>query len=80
MSRVYSELVHEAVERERAYQIQKWGDLDERNSVADFLLYMKRYYDKAVAANNPDSPNESLTAIRKMTTLGFACMERHGCG
>lgn len=73
------EEIFRILEDERSYQLDKWGDLDERNNVGDFLCYMKRYFDKAVETNNPDSPETSLHNIRKIVTLGIACFERFGC-
>jgi len=72
--------VFDAIEKERQYQQERWGDLDDRNNVADFLAYMKRYFDKAFVENNPDHPSNSLTAIRKVVTLGVAAMEKFGVG
>ena len=69
--------VYAALDGEREYQ-KKWGDLDDRNNISDFLCYMKRYYDEAVYQNSPDIPEPSLNAIRKLTALGVACMEVHG--
>jgi hypothetical protein len=72
--------VYDAIDQERSYQKDKWGTLDERNNVADFLCYMKRYWDEAVYANNPDKLLKTLTAIRKLTALGVAVMEKFDTG
>ncbi len=70
--------VFQLLDRERKYQEEKWGDLDERNNVGDFLCYMKRYYDAAVVENNPDSPYEALRNIAKVGALCVACLEKFG--
>jgi hypothetical protein len=70
--------VFAAIEAERQYQEDTWGDLDKRNNVGDFILYMQRYLKEAAVANNPDQPEKSLDAIRKVVTIGVAAMERHG--
>lgn len=71
--------VFQALESERQYQVGKWGDLDERNSVGDFLVYMQRELNKARDAYyGPDQPNNALDGIRKVTAVGVAAMERFG--
>ncbi len=70
--------VYEAIDSERDYQISKWGTLDDRNNIADFIAYMQNYLDRARAANNPDSPAESIRLIRQVSALGVACMEKFG--
>ncbi len=78
MARASFEEVVSAIEGERQYQKDKWGDLDERNNVADFVLYMQRYLTEAANLNDPDNPEKSLDVIRKVTSIGFGAMERHG--
>lgn len=73
-------VVYLNLDNERAYQNKRWAGLDTRNSVADFLCYMQRYLNEAVAKNNPDLDKPSLTAICKLTAIGVACMEKFGCG
>lgn len=71
--------VFNALEGERHYQLRKWGNLDERNSVGDFLVYMQRELNKARDAYyGPDAPNGALDGIRKVTAVGVAAMERFG--
>jgi hypothetical protein len=72
--------VYNAIDQERAYQNEKWSTLDKHNNVADFLCYMKRYWDEAVYTNNPDKLLRTLTAIRKLTALGIAVMEKFNTG
>jgi hypothetical protein len=70
--------VYDAIDSERDYQIKKWGDLDQSNTVGDFICYMQNYLDRARKENNPAKPTESIRLIRQVTSLGVACMERHG--
>lgn len=78
------DLVFKAIGNERDYQERIWGDLDETNSVGDFILYMQRYLDRARDAyKNKETfgdPKqvEAVKAILKVTTLGVAALERHG--
>lgn len=69
-----------AVSRERDNQRFKFGELDEINSAGDFLCYMKRYWNQAVDNNNPSAIGYTMGAIRKMTALGVAAMEKFGTG
>lgn len=72
------EEVFVALSDERDNQVYKWRDLDDRNSVADFLCYMQRYLNNAVIYNNPDMPGASLLSVKKLAALGVACMEKFG--
>lgn len=73
------EEAHKAIDSERDYQLSKWGDLDTRNSIGDFLIYMQRELTKAANAYySPDEPRGVLEGIRKVTTVGVAAMERFG--
>lgn len=73
-----------AVTAEREYQVRKWGNLDDTNSVGDFILYMERELEKARDAyKNPATITDdstTLAGIRKVATLGIAALERHGVG
>lgn len=71
--------VYAALDSERAYQLAKWKDLDDRNAIGDFLIYMERELRKAVDSYySPDEPRGVMDAIRKVTTVGVAAMERFG--
>lgn len=78
--------VYEAVDSERDYQAIRWGD-DQETEVNSFILYMEHHLQRAreIAStvknggNYPGATGESsLDAIRKVTALGVACMERNG--
>lgn len=78
--------VTRAIHGEREYQKQRWADgcddgegPDDR-SIVDFLRYIETYHkmaEQAMGVDN-DDPEAALHAIRKITALGYACMETHG--
>jgi hypothetical protein len=71
--------VFNVLDGERNYQVLKWGTLDERNNIGDFLIYMERELHKAkLAYYSPDEPQNVMDAIRKVTATGVAALERHG--
>ena len=65
---------------ERDYQQAKWGDAP--HSPLEFLVYMRDYIEEAMhlCSRNSDAliGDQVLGSIRKVTTLGVACMEQHG--
>jgi len=76
--------VYEALDSERAYQNNLWGnghDLELRRP-EEWLVYMKVYLDKAFEQITVDIddiaiPN-TVNTIRKITALGVAAMEQLG--
>ena len=70
--------VYYAINKEREYQDSLWKDLDDRNSVGDFLTYMWNLSRESDQVSNPDTPESSLDIIRKLTAVAVACMERFG--
>lgn len=74
----------EAVESERQYQRDRWGDLDDRNNVGNFLTYIKREADKGLAPSVWRGPGlgdeDAMAQVRKVAALCFAAMERFGTG
>jgi hypothetical protein len=80
------EAAYTAIDSERDYQDQRWGDTlsgdrpgaGER-SVDEFALYIIGYAnDLLVNASHFGESKEKLDIIRKISTLGVACMEQHG--
>jgi hypothetical protein len=76
--------VYEAVNSERNYQNEKWGDghdLQHRRP-EEWLVYMKVYLDAAFVqiTMEPDETAipKTLDTIRKITALGVAAMEQLG--
>jgi len=72
------EHVYQAISGEREYQDQRWEDLDDRNTVGDFLTYLNRYATLLTDSLNPDEPQAALDNFRKIAGIAVACMERHG--
>jgi hypothetical protein len=66
-----------AIGSERTYQINRWGDRPK--SVAEYLTYMRHWLTRAEQeATKGDTDLAALESVRKVTTLGFACMEHNG--
>ena len=74
------EEVYKALDSERGYQA-KWGDND--HSPEEFFMYMEDYINEAKhilsrEANEIGRPR-SMDIMRKVTALGVAAIEQHGC-
>jgi len=85
--------VYNAVDSERDYQDKMWGDRLSGNrlpisslrqsggdrTVDEFILYMQGYMNDLVHKGSHfcDTPDK-MELVRKVTTLGVACMEQHG--
>ena len=78
--------VFDRLNDERDYQIRRWGVRQEdgtlieaAHSVEEFLLYMQDYLTSAIhrISREPDA-HGGLGEMRKVVTLGIACMEQHG--
>lgn len=78
--------VYKAIDGEREYQVKRWGD-DQETEINSFLLYMEHHLQRAreIASTQTDGNNYpgatgecSLDIVRKITTLGVACMEKNG--
>lgn len=78
--------VIQAIDSERAYQDQKWGNTlsggrpgNGERSVDEFALYIIAYANDLLQyAGHYASDTDKLNIIRKITTLGVHCMEQHG--
>lgn len=74
--------VYKALDSERAYQNEKWGDRS--HSVTEYILYMEHYLEEARKhASTKDQSihihhNDTLDFIRKVTALGVVAMEQNG--
>lgn len=65
-----------AVEKERAYQDEKWGrDFDDKNTVNDWVAYMTKYLGQAVTL--PWTDATFRTQLLKVIALGVAALERN---
>lgn len=76
--------VYAAINRERAYQANRWGDDVPGcfHSVEEFVLYMEYHLGEAKRLLSIEHHEQArlngLDAIRKVTALGVACMEQNG--
>jgi hypothetical protein len=81
MGREHLDEVFEAIRVERDYQDALWG-ADRVHSVSEWILYMRDYIDQAAAivsrTSAPTCNREALHIIRKVATMGVACMEQNG--
>lgn len=75
------ENVFAVISGERDYQQRKWGPTTDDKRISSYLLYMQHHMNRAIeiaATVKDDGGEEALAYIRKVTTLGVACMEQHG--
>lgn len=75
------EEVYKIIDSERDYQDNKWTDIP-KNSVGDWLVYMRYYLTQAEERHATFDPNytyseNALDSIRKLTALGVACLEEN---
>jgi hypothetical protein len=80
------EAAYAAIDSERDYQDQKWGDSASsgnpgagERSIDEFILYISGYSDQLVqvGSTTQDARNK-LDLVRKVAALCVACMEQHG--
>jgi hypothetical protein len=70
--------VYDAIDSERYYQMQRWGQ-NNPHEIGAWILFMEDYLAEARHLVSRNSPEEiALDTIRKVTALGVACMEQHG--
>lgn len=76
------EEVFAAINGERDYQDQKWVKPEHSHSVTEYLVYMRDYIEEALHTlsreDNSTAIPKALHGVRKITTLGVACMEENG--
>lgn len=78
--------VYAAIDSERDYQNAKWNETTSssggKHSLEEFIVYMDDYLLEAkhILARNGDADSQlkALNTMRKVTTLGVACMEQLG--
>lgn len=69
--------VESALRAEREYQDARWGT--QHKSVGEFLTCMRHWLTQAERdATKEKSAFDALNQIRKVTALGYACMEHNG--
>ena len=78
------EEVYAAIDSERDYQDSRWNadttPSEGRHTASEFILYMEHYLMRAreIAATSAEGNPEVLDWVRKVTTLGVACLEQNG--
>lgn len=72
--------VFNAIKSERTYQDHKWGTIKNRpHDVGTWLLIMRVLMNKAeYAYASGIGEVETLNELRKIVSVGVACMEQHG--
>ncbi len=76
--------VYQAINSERDYQDSRWNadttPSEGKHTTSEFLLYMEHYLMKSreLAATTVEGNPDVLDWVRKVTTLGVACMEQNG--
>ena len=68
--------VYGYIDNERDYQDNKWGgkENDEQHSIADWLIFMEIFLDKAKRALRYSSA-DALVNVVKIGALSVACLE-----
>lgn len=74
------------IRSERDYQRRRWGRrhpeggfVEVEKSITDFMVYMQDYLTEAFhRASREPGCTGALEVLRKVVTLGVACMEQHG--
>jgi hypothetical protein len=70
---------YHAIDTEREYQINRWGeDAQNKQSVAAFLTFMRHWLTRAEQEATKGGPALALESVRKVAALGVACMEING--
>ena len=83
MKATFDEVISTIVE-EREYQNALWGPTSSQgnHSITEFLVYINDYTQealhKASRFSDSDARIDALHSIRKIITLGVACMEQNG--
>lgn len=78
--------VYNCIDGERLYQDSRWNSsttpTEGKHTVTEFILYMQHYLNEAIrlvsTQADPKAIHDGLDFIRKVTTLGIACMEQNG--
>lgn len=79
MSKLTPQEVFDAVLRERAHQIEKFGD-QKQQSLPGFLIIMRKELDEAELGwtKSIEGNHSPLNEIVQVVATGFACLEKYG--
>lgn len=69
--------VYRALDSERNYQDQRWGDRGVL-PVGEWVDYIRRYHEAAAAAVTAEDYEAAMDNVRKIAGLAVVCMEQHG--
>lgn len=80
------ESVYKAIDTERVYQNQRWGNTGSskqpgngERTIDEFALYISEYADQLRhICGTSDDRIVKMNAVRKVGALCIACMEQHG--
>jgi len=74
--------VYRAIDTERVFQDDKWGEMDAANpvTVGEFVLLLEQYAAEARAVWSREfKPNDkTVEIVRKIAAIAVNCMEQHG--
>lgn len=78
--------VFKAIDSERDYQDSLWNETTTtsggKHEVGAWIVFMRSYLseaeDQISRAADPAASQNALNTIRKIVTIGVACMEQHG--
>lgn len=72
--------IYKAIDLERIYQNEKWGEIDKKgHEVGAWILLMRNILNRAeVAWCSNKGDVSALGEIRKLIATGVACAEQHG--
>lgn len=81
MSTFLRQVIYREIDRERTYQDRQHGgrEHDKDHTVEDWLEFMDEYVTDAKALVRAGEQRVALEEIRKIVSLGIACLEVHGC-
>lgn len=72
--------IFQAIEREREYQVRKWGTIEQNpHTVFEWLGIMQKELSEAqIAWIENEGDKEALRELLQAVAVGIACLEQHG--
>lgn len=80
MKMTFEEVI-ESIKKEREFQDEKWGPLDERDqSIAGFMLVIRKELIEAEDGwiKNVEGKHSSLAELRQVAATAIACLQKYG--
>ncbi len=81
MTKMTFEEVIQCIKKERDYQDEKWGSLDEREqSIPGYMLVLKKELVEAEDGwcKNVQGKHSSLAELIQVAAVAIACLQQHG--